>query len=130
MRKLPAFVMYAIAGATATATHFVVLWGLVELMRFYPGPASAIGAGCGAGVAYALNRHGAFAGSGVRHRVALPRFLLVAAVGALANGLLVWGLTALLGWYYLLAQACVTLGLLALTYQLNRRWTFGLGGLQ
>jgi putative flippase GtrA len=100
-----------------------VLAVLVELAGSAPAPASATGALLGAGVAYAGNRGLTFRGTVVAHRLALPRFLLVAAAGALANAGIVYLGTAV-GWHYLAAQALATLTVLLVGYGVNRRWTF------
>lgn len=114
---------YAIVGASATALHWVGLALLVELAGSAPAPASAFGALLGACVAYAGNRSLTFRGATVSHRVALPRFLIVAAVGAATNvGIVYVGTSA--GWHYLAAQAVATLTVLLVGYGVNRRWTF------
>ena len=117
------FLWYIVAGGFATAVHYAVLIALVELHDFSAAPSAALGTLCGAGVAYLLNRCITFAGSGARHVQALPRFLAIALLGALLNGLLVW-LGQQLGWHYLLAQALATVLVMGLTFRLNRLWTF------
>jgi putative flippase GtrA len=54
----------------------------------------------------------------------LPRYLLVAAGGALANGTIVWLGTELLHWHYLAAQVLATALILVAGFALNRTWTF------
>jgi putative flippase GtrA len=112
---------YAIVGASATAVHWALLALLVEQAGTAPAPASAAGALLGAGVAYAGNRGLTFRGTTAAHRVALPRFLLVAAAGALANAGIVYTSA---GWNYMAAQALATLTVLLVGYGVNRRWTF------
>jgi len=119
-----AFARYTLAGGVATAVHYAVLLALVELLDLPPALAAAIGALCGAAVAYLGNRRFTFTETTVAHGRALPRFLLVAVVGAGLNGLIVWFGNSVLGWHYLLAQALATLLVLFLTYRLNRHWTF------
>lgn len=85
--------------------------------------ATALGALGGAMVAYLANRRFTFS-SVARHRRALPRFFVVAALGAGLNSLIVWVGTSALIWHYLAAQAVATVVILALTYHLNRSWTF------
>ena len=115
---------YTAAGAVATGAHYLSLMVLVEGLAVKPGVAASLGAAVGALVAYVLNRRMAFARSAAPHRQALPRFLTVAAGGAVLHGLLVWLGTAQLGAHYLLAQACATGGILLIGYELNRRWSF------
>ena len=115
---------YALSGAVATGSHYALMGGLVEVAAWPAGIASVAGATLGAGVAYGLNRAWTFAGHGVPHRHALPRFLAVAGAGALLNGALVWAGTAALGWHWLAAQAVATLAVLVASYAANRRWSF------
>jgi putative flippase GtrA len=114
---------YAIVGASATAVQWTALALLVELAGSEPAPASALGALLGAGVGYLGNRGLTFSSTTVAHRVALPRFLIVAAAGALASAVIVYIGTAA-GWHYLAAQGLATLTVLLVGYGVNRRWTF------
>lgn len=115
---------YTAAGALATGAHYATLTGLVEGLAVAPGVAAGMGAALGALVAYALNRRLAFAATAAPHRQALPRFLAVAAGGAVLHGVLVWLGTSRLGLHYLLVQAAATGGILLIGYELNRRWSF------
>lgn len=119
----PAFVRYSSIGGFATAMHYVVLMILVEWFYVAPSLAAASGAACGALIAYAGNRQFTFA-SRSRHRITLPRFLLVAVLGTALNGAIVWVGTAALSWHYLVAQVAASLCALLITYRLNRTWTF------
>ena len=119
-----AFIRYSLTGAAATALHYTVLLALVELLGMAAAPAAGIGALCGAALSYLVNRRFTFQGSGASHGQAVPRFVLVALVGAALNSLIVGVGTQALGWHYLAAQALATLLVLALGYHLNRSWTF------
>lgn len=115
---------YTVAGGVATAAHYALMGGLVELAAWPAGFASVAGAWLGAIIGYGLNRTWTFAGHAAPHRQALPRFLVVAAVGALLNGALVWAGTMALGWHWLVAQAVATGLVLLAGYAANRLWTF------
>ncbi len=119
-----AFARYTLAGGIATAVHYAVLLALVEVVHLPPALGAGLGALCGAAVAYVGNRRFTFSDTTAGHSRAVPRFLLVALVGAGLNGLIVWVGNNVLGWHYLLAQALATLLVLFLTYRLNRHWTF------
>ena len=71
------FLRYACVGAVGTAAHYTVLIALVQSAGAAPVAASTAGAIVGAFVNYALNHRFTFA-SGRAHRIALPRFLVVA----------------------------------------------------
>ncbi len=114
---------YGLVGAVSTAAHYLVLAVCVE-GRWLPAfLASGLGAVVGAQVAYLGNRVFTF-----RHRGAVvaswARFQATALAGALASMGIV-GAGVALGVHYLLAQAVATVGVMLLTYQVNRRWSFG-----
>ena len=117
------FFRYTLVGGLATLVHYVVLVALVELGGVNAGLSATIGASCGALAAYAGNKRFTF-DSNAPHHQALPRFLLVAAAGAIANGCFVWAGTELLHMHYLLAQVIATAVILAAGFALNRSWTF------
>ena len=118
------FFWYIFAGSISTAVHYAVLIALVELLGLNAAPSAAFGALCGAGLSYVLNRRMTFATSSADHKYALPRFLAIALLGALLNGMLVWLGVQQFGWHYLLAQALATVLVMGLTFRLNRLWTF------
>ena len=115
-----AFVRYTLIGGIATAVHYAVLVVLVEGFNFSPSLSAMFGALCGALAAYIGNREFTFASSAL-HRIALPRFLVIAAVGAMLSGGIVWVGTVILAWHYLAAQLLATLLIVLLTYPLNLR---------
>lgn len=117
------FVRYTVVGGVATLVHYIVLVILVEGLGMNPPLAAALGAACGAMAGYAGNRRFTFV-SDAPHRQALPRYLLVAAGGALANGTIVWVGTELFHWHYLPAQVLATALILVAGFVLNRTWTF------
>lgn len=117
------FSRYVSVGAIATVVHYLVLVTLVELAHAEPGTAAAAGAVCGAVTAYIMNARYTFV-TKCLHRYSLPRFMLVAALAAGANGLLVHLGTAVLHWHYGSVQMATTLLLVVITYQCNRRWSF------
>lgn len=118
------FFWYTVAGGIATVVHYAVLVCLVEFTGLAAGFASAIGTLCGAVVSYGLNRRMAFAATRTEHRSAVPRFMGIALLGAILNGMLVWLGVNTFGWHYLAAQALATVMVMGLTFQLNRLWTF------
>ncbi len=119
-----AFIRYTLAGGVATGVHYTLLLVLVEVAGVPAAVSATLGALCGAGVAYLGNRRFTFTGSAAPHDQAIPRFLLVAALGAALNGLIVGAGISVFAWHYLAAQAVATVVVLGLTYRLNRIWTF------
>ena len=120
------FLRFSLVGAAGTAVHYAALAVLVRLGLLQPGAAAATGACLGAGVNYWLNRRLTFAGpcgDYARHRTALPRFIAVAAAGALANGVIVGRLTAL-AVHYFAAQILATCLILLLNFLISQKWIF------
>lgn len=118
------FKKYVFVGGFATGFHYLILLGLVELGHVAPAIAAGTGAAIGALVAYACNRRFTFSGCTQSHRVALPRFLLLAVLGAVMNSGIVWMGSEIVGWHYLASQIVATLFTLIVTYTFNRFWTF------
>lgn len=116
------FIRYGTIGVVATAAHYLMLIGCVELARVPAYIASGIGAVVGAQVAYAGNRWFTFAHTGAIG-ASWPRFQLTALVGALV-GMAIVAAGVRLGVHYLIAQVVATLTGLVLTFLINRRWTF------
>lgn len=122
LRTRERFFRYAAVGAVATAAHYAILVVAVEAGLLAPPRAAAIGAWIGAQVAFAGNAAFTFPGSGARLGGWL-RFQITAVVGALLSYALV-ALGVRLGLHYLLAQVVATLINLAVTFEINRRWSF------
>ena len=121
------FMRYAAAGAVGTLAHYAVLLGLVEGRHVTPTVGTTLGFATGAGVNYALNHRLTFQ-SAQKHRVALPKFLTIAALGLLVNGTIVTVGVRWLGLHYFIPQLAATGTVLLITFFLNRAWTFR-GGL-
>jgi putative flippase GtrA len=116
------FFRYGFVGAVATAVHYAVLMACVE---WFNGPAvigSGIGAVVGAQVAFFGNRRFTFAHDGAAGPAWL-KFQGTALLGALV-GMVVVAVAVQAGWHYLLGQVLATLTSLALTFAVNRAWTF------
>lgn len=116
------FVRYALVGGIATAVHYALLAGVVELLRWPAWLGSGIGALAGAQVAFAGNRVYTFAHRG-DIAPAWVRFQGTAAAGALL-GMAIVGAGVRVGVHYLAAQVLATLAGLLLTFAINRAWTF------
>lgn len=116
------FLRYSAVGALATGVHYCVLVAGVELLTAPPAPAAVVGALCGAAVSYAGNRRFTFVGEWP-HRIAVPKFLVSAAVSAALSGSLVW-IGSRAGVPYLISQICATSLGLVLGYVINKHWTF------
>jgi putative flippase GtrA len=115
-------VRYTGVGGLATLSHYALLVALVELFS-WPAPwASGAGAVLGAQVAWAGNRRFTFGHSGSRLG-SWWRFQGTALLGA-AVGMAIVAAGVVLGVHYLAAQVVATAVGLALTFGVNRAWTF------
>lgn len=123
MLLAPARVLrYAVSGGASTVTHGGALVLLVEGAEVPPVLASILGFVLSAVVSYSLQRWWVFS-SKTKHSTAIPRFLVVAAVGLLINAAtMVIGES--LGVYYLWAQGVAFVLVPISNYILNGLWTF------
>jgi putative flippase GtrA len=113
---------FVLSGGAGTGAQFLVLIVLVDLLHLAPGRASLIGAVVGAIVVYLLNRRFTFA-SQRGHRETLPRFVAMAATGAVLNGLLVGALSEA-GLHFVLAQMVATVVVLVFNFIVSKLWIF------
>lgn len=113
---------FILVGGTGTALHYLVFVLAVAVVSVPPGYAAFIGAGVGAIANYVLNRRFTF-DSRRPHRETLPRFALMAAVGAVLNGVVV-GMLSMAGLHFLLAQAIATVCILILNFVVSKTWIF------
>ncbi|WP_162878062.1 GtrA family protein [Trinickia diaoshuihuensis] len=120
---LARFVAYACVGAAGTAVQYVVLAALVATHTLDAVAASCIGAAAGAVINYALNHRFTFRSDNA-HRVAAPRFFIVAAAGIALTSVLMAVFTRTFGIPWLPAQCMTTACVLALTYTINSAWAF------
>lgn len=123
LRLLPQFARFTGVGCASAVGHYGLLIGLVQMFDVAAVPASTAGALLGAWINYRLNRRFTFA-SRVRHAVAVPRFLLVAAAGVALNAVLMWLGVEVLHLHYLLAQVATTVLVLLWNFALHKLWTF------
>ncbi len=116
------FLRYVGVGAVSTALHYAVLAACVERAHWPAWLASGFGAVVGAQLAFLGNRRFTFGHAGAVGPAWL-KFMGTAGAGALL-GMAVVALGVALGWHYLAAQVAATLCSLALTFSVNRFWTF------
>lgn len=127
--KLPAlrsfgaqFSKFVAAGGAGTLLHYLTLIALVSALGIPAGRAAFVGAVVGACVVYVLNRRFTF-DSRRSHAKTLPRFALLALVGAMLNGVLV-GMLSAAGVHFLLAQMIATIVILVINFIVSKLWIF------
>lgn len=114
---------YAGVGAIGTALHYAAMFGLMAGFSVDPVMASTAGAVLGALANYALNYRFTFRSS-AGHRMAMPRFLLIAMIGFGLNALLLGLLLHTTALTPILAQLMATVGVLGFSFFANRTLTF------
>jgi putative flippase GtrA len=117
------FMLFGAVGAVGTAGHYLTLILLVEALHQDPTLSSLFGAIIGAVINYVLNYKYTFK-SNKPHHVAASQFMVIAALGAGINTLLMFIFIRQLQLYYLLAQVLTTGIVLAWNFVLNKFWTF------
>lgn len=121
--SLREFFLYGVVGGLGTAVHYAIMMTLVEVLAVAPVVATGIGCFAGAIVNYLLNHRLTFV-SDACHKVALPKFMVVAIIGMVANVWMLYALLELLVIHYMIAQCLVTVLVMCITYTLNKFWTF------
>lgn len=117
------FLKFSLVGTAATLTTCAVLIFLVEGWNWGAVLASIAAYLVGAGVNYLLNYHFTFSSMQL-HRVAIPRFLAVMAVGLVLNAGIMYYAVNRLDIHYLLAQLMAVAFVLVWSFTLNRLWAF------
>jgi putative flippase GtrA len=116
------FLKFAAGGAIGTACHYATLVLWVEVLGGEVVAGTFAGFCVGALVNYLIAHRLVFQ-SARPHAAALPRFALVATVGAAINTGIVAALHGA-GVHYLAAQVLATGAVLAWNFLVNRAWTF------
>jgi putative flippase GtrA len=122
-RRDARFARFLVVGGSATALQYVLVVAFVEWADWTPPVGSTAAYLASAVYNYLLSRRFTFR-STRQHRSALPRFLVVLAVGLMLNALIVWAGCNVAGQHYLLAQLAATLTTLCWNYHASLRWAF------
>jgi putative flippase GtrA len=120
---LTQFIMFAGVGAIGTLAHYSVLICFVQYLGIIPVAASTIGFIVGAIVNYFLNYRWTFK-SQKKHFPTISKFILIAFLGMLLNGLIMMISIELLFLHYLISQILATGIVLLWNFIGNRLWTF------
>lgn len=118
------FVKYGIVGASNTVLTFVIYTILVEALGVEYVIALLVGYLAGSLNSYLLNRHWTFRAGHLAHGSVGPRFAVVQIVAIAANTALLVLFVDDLHVHKILAQAILTVPVLAVTFFVNRAWSF------
>lgn len=117
------FIRFSAVGVVGTTVHYLILIGLVQIIRVDPVAASIAGFTAGAFVNYFLNYHVTFRSSKC-HKGTILKFFSIAVVGFLLNSSIMAVGVKYFKVNYLFAQILATGTVLACTFTGNRFWTF------
>jgi len=117
------FISFLGVGVIATTVHYAILIFLVEGVEVGAVTSSSVGAFFGGVTSYILNRRMTFK-SDIPHKTAAPKFFIVAVLAFSTNLMLMTLFTLQLGWPYLIAQVITTILIIAITFGLNKYWSF------
>jgi len=120
---LKQFIRFTGVGAIGTSGHYSTLVVLVEAFGIDAVAASLSGFIVGALINYQLNRTYTFQ-STANHRTALPKFFIIAAIGALLNTIIMAFSIQQAGLHYFVSQVLATCIVLVWGFVGNRLWTF------
>ena len=123
MKTSQQFLIFAGIGAIGTVAHYATLILLVQIAHTDPVLATTIGFAVGALINYILNYRITF-NSDKRHREALTKFLSVAVLGAITNGLIMSLGINTFDIHYLIMQVIATCIVLTLNFTANKYWAF------
>ena len=110
-------------GGSATALQYALLVALVQGLGLAPVVASTLAYAVSAAYNYFASHAFTFR-SRRAHRSAMPRFVLVSAVGIVLNAAVVWMCFDQFHLHYLGAQVAATIVTLCWNYLVSLRWTF------
>ncbi len=114
---------FAVIGVVATAVQYLLLVTLVESFGINPVLGSIIGFTVSALLSYRLNHFLTFGGTAL-HSTALPRFLIVAAIGLGLNTSVMVFFYTIIGVHYLISQVAATVIVFLWSFTGNRLWSF------
>jgi putative flippase GtrA len=117
------FIYFGAIGTIGTLFHYVTLVSLVQFLELRPIIGSAAGFTIGAFVNYTLNYHITFR-STRSHRIAMPKFYMIALVGLCINTVIIYILNEWLTINYLIAQIISTGIVFVSNFTGNKLWTF------
>ena len=117
------FLRFASVGVAGTIAHYAVLVAIVEALNGRAIVGSSFGFLVGAAVNYVLNYHYTFR-SNKEHKETMPKFYLIASIGFVVNGLIVYLFAHIGGANYLFAQVVATAIVLVWGFAANHLWTF------
>jgi putative flippase GtrA len=117
------FICFTGVGAFGTAVHYLILIGLVQVLKVNSVLGSGVGFIGGAMVNYALNYRFVFRSSKQHHKTII-KFFMVAMMGFFINILIMFLMTRLIQWNYLYSQFAATAVVLCWTFIGNKVWTF------
>lgn len=120
---LRVLLQFSIVGAWATGLHYLIMFSLVEGYGVNAVTATSIGFALSSLFNYAANYRYTFK-SEKKHAETYSKFMAVALVGFLLNGVVVGALVEVFEFYYVFAQVFATVSVLLWNFCGNYFWSF------
>jgi putative flippase GtrA len=117
-------IRFGIVGACAASVNMLIVACLVEKFNVYPLIANIFAFAIAFNFSYVGHRYWSFAGTMVKHKSALPRFLLIAIISFILNEGLFYVFLRLFALYYLIALLLVLLIVPFFTFFCSKLWAF------
>ena len=124
LHRLPPGLRFIAVGASAAATHLLVVWTLVQGLHWPPLGANVAAFLLAFWVSYGGHFLLTFADAGAAHRQALPRFFIVACSAFVVNELLYLAALRWLDWHYLISLLAVLVIVAVGTFVSSKLWAF------
>ena len=124
LHRLPPGLRFIAVGASAAATHLLVVWTLVQGLHWPPLGANVAAFLLAFWVSYGGHFLLTFADTGAAHRQALPRFFVVACSAFVVNELLYLAALRWLDWHYLISLLAVLVIVAVGTFVSSKLWAF------
>lgn len=117
-------IRFGIIGFCAAAVHTIIVVWLVKSFGFNPLIANIFAFLIAFNVSYVGHRYWSFAETNAKHKIAIPRFLLVAIISFILNEGLFYIFLNIFNFYYIAALLLVLIIVPIFTFVSSKLWVF------
>jgi putative flippase GtrA len=116
-------IKFTIVGGVSTSFHYLVLLFAVEILGLSPVTGTMIGYCAGAVVSYFLSLRYTFR-STARHRIAIPKFIIMVGCGFIINVTCMYLFETILSITYMVSQVFATACVFVWNFIVSKLWAF------